>query len=41
LKPYTSADASLESENFMFDENSEISITEEDKKYLIDEFYSK
>ena len=41
LKPYTSADSSLENENFMFDENSEISINEEDKKYLIDEFFSK
>jgi SNF2 family DNA or RNA helicase len=41
LKPYTSADSSLESENFMFDESSDISITEDDKKYLIDEFYSK
>ena len=41
LKPYTSADSSLDSENFMFDENSEISITEDDKTFLIDEFYSK
>ncbi len=41
LKPYTSADSSLENENFMFDETNEISINDEDKKYLIDEFFSK
>jgi SNF2 family DNA or RNA helicase len=41
LRPYTSADSALESENFMFEEASDISINEDDKKYLIDEFFSK
>ena len=41
LKPYTSADNSLDNEEFIFDETSEVLINEDEKKYLIDEFYTK
>ena len=41
LRPYTSADTALENEEFIFDESSDLVINDDDKKYLIDEFFSK